>query len=95
MGVRMWRSFFMAIAISLAIAGVECLVLNKAVLAREVVDTNSSGSYWDDPLADGLGLAPRKKTIEPPEWAPWSLLSAGAIVMLYALSMKRGGGDGD
>ena len=27
--------------------------------------------------------------IKPPEWAPWSLLSAGAVTMLYSFTIPQ------
>jgi len=34
-------------------------------------------------------LEPISKDIEPPEWAPWSLLSAGTVIILYALTINK------
>ena len=33
----------------------------------------------------------QQRTISPPEWAPWSLLSASAVVLLYAMTTRRNG----
>ena len=76
----MWRSFFLAIGISLCILGAECLVLERAVLAGPKNDFETS-------LFLGEG-APRR-VIEPPEWAAWSLLSSGAVVILYSFTVPR------
>ena len=87
----MWRAFFMALGVTLCILGFECMVLDKAILA-----TRQPGGAISAPLYDAygfegdrIGLSPR--TIEPPEWAPWSLLSSGAVVLLYALATRGGG----
>ena len=32
------------------------------------------------------------KTVRPPEWIGWALLSVGAVLILHALSMKAPGG---
>lgn len=87
----MWRSFFMAVAISVIILGAECLVLNRVVLTKQVVASDPRPGleeYWGDPL---LSSGPQivNRTVVPPEWAPWSLLSAGAVMMLYAISLRR------
>lgn len=34
------------------------------------------------------------KTITPPDWAGFSLLSIGGVTMLYALALPKKGGDG-
>ena len=87
----MWRSFFMAVAVTLIILGFECMVLNKAVMAKTMLDVPGSAGYeyWDDPLLDSADSGVVHKTIVPPEWAPWSLLSAGAVMLLYTASMNR------
>ena len=30
-----------------------------------------------------------QKVIVPPEWAPWSLLASGAVVVLYSFTIPR------
>ena len=72
----MWRAFFLAVGITLCILGAECLVLHKAVLAAE-----------QDAEVTVKNVKPRE--IKPPEWAPWSLLSAGVVVVLYSFTIPR------
>lgn len=81
----MWRSFFIALGISSCLLGAECLVLDKATLAAKKPAAAQ-------PLA-GLGnpAAARPREIVPPEWAPWSLMSAGAVTMLYSFTIPRKG----
>jgi hypothetical protein len=33
-----------------------------------------------------------KKTIHPPEWLGWSLMSIGAVLILHSCAMKKPGG---
>jgi len=63
----MWRSFFLAVGITLIIIGVECLFVDSAMMAAE-----------DGP-----------KPFTPPDWAPWSMLSGGAIVILYSFTIPK------
>ncbi|HVX16078.1 MAG TPA: hypothetical protein VHC22_33140 [Pirellulales bacterium] len=35
----------------------------------------------------------QKKTVKPPEWLGWALLSIGSVLILHALAMKSPGGD--
>ena len=37
----------------------------------------------------GQSAGPRE--VKPAEWAPWSLLSVGAVVILYSLTLNRQG----
>ena len=75
----MWRAFFLAIGISLCILGGECLFLEKAVLASAEEPTSQIGLVTQAP--------PRE--IVPPDWAPWTLMSAGAVVLLYSFSIPK------
>ena len=82
--IQMWRSIFLAIGVTLCVLAAECMVLDHAVLAAEPA-TASTDIYSFEPVA------PTKKTIKPPEWAPWSLASVGSIVIFYAILGKSGG----
>ena len=72
----MWRSFFLALGLSGCLLGVECMMIDKAVLAQRGATTDATATL----------TSPRE--IKPPEWAPWSLLSAGAVVMLYTTTVR-------
>jgi hypothetical protein len=77
----MWRAFFMAIGITLCILGCECLVIDKAVLARPAAAADDG-----QPGAASTG---GKRVISPPDWAPWSLVSGGIVVILYSITIPR------
>jgi hypothetical protein len=72
----MWRAFFLAIGISSVLLGVECLGLEK-------VSVSARGRRF------AATAAPVAKEVAPPEWAPWSLMSAGAVVMLYSFTIPK------
>ncbi|MEX0641226.1 MAG: hypothetical protein WD468_00915 [Pirellulales bacterium] len=45
--------------------------------------------------ADTMGAQSSWREIVPPDWAPWSLMGAGAVVMLYSFTIPQrvnGGG---
>jgi hypothetical protein len=83
----MWRAFFAAIGATLLILGGECLVVEKAVLASAPrAPAAAPMSPFDDlPISQ----PPANRELRPPEWAPWSLLSAGAVIMLYTFTLRR------
>lgn len=86
----MWRALFLALGISTCIVGGECLVVKKFVLGAQPsppTEQNPATLFGSPPAS--AGTAPRD--IEPAEWAPWSLLSAGAVVILYAITLNRQG----
>ena len=76
----MWRAFVMAVGLSLCILGGECMIVDRVVVAR---DGSSGSSYTttDELSAWASGAAPstKRRVLIPPEWAPWGLLSAGAL----------------
>ena len=79
----MWRALFLAIGIYMILLGVECLGVERVNLkVRD--DPPPRASLWEKTPEVG----PRK-TITPPTWAPWSLMSAGAVVCLYSFTIPR------
>ena len=93
----MLRAFFLAAGGILVFTGVEALLLDHAVLYPDSILGKSVEK--SEPVLDEWGfevgrkiVQPAKKTIRPPEWAPWSMMSSGTITMLYALMGGRSGG---
>jgi hypothetical protein len=85
----MWRAFFMGLGLSLCILGLECVVVEQAVLASST-DAWSESPYQTNYGFDNLtsSTLPQRHSIEPPEWAPWGLISVGTIIWLYASSVR-------
>ena len=73
----MWRALFLALGIYCCVLGAECLVIEKATLA----------SRGDQQSVFGMGA--RKREVVPSDWAPWSLLSAGAVTILYSFTLPQ------
>lgn len=82
----MWRAFFMALGISLCILGGECLLVHKFVMAGEQPPPQAVPATF-------FGAVPppaaSSREIEPADWAPWTLLSAGVVIILYALTVNK------
>ena len=78
----MWRAFFLALGIYAGLLGLEGLVIDKAVLA----DVNNPFVARRSSVA---GQVISNREIVPAPWVPWSLLTGGGVVMLYALTMPR------
>ena len=59
--------------------GAYCCLLGVEALALEKavlkVDANQPASAW--------------REVVPPDWAPWSLLGTGAVVMLYSFTIPQ------
>jgi hypothetical protein len=82
----MWRAFFLAIGISLVIIGAQCLVVDKVVLAHgapaEVKQNAGLFGTEATPSAGG-------KELTAPDWAPWSLMASGAVVIIYSFTVPK------
>jgi len=76
----MWRSFFLSVGICSVLLGLESLVVEKLVIAA---------SEERDPGSLAGRFTPGLREVEPPEWAPWSLLSGGAVVILYTFTLPE------
>ena len=87
----MWRAFFLAIAITFCLLGLECLVVDRVTLARPGQSEFTASMAYSDPFTDPVAAVPMQRTIEPADWAPWTLLALGAVTMLYAVTMRKGG----
>lgn len=76
----MWRAMFIAIGVTACILGIECMLIDKAIL----VDRGDPAQQ-----TSGVAAPAAKRELVPPEWAPWSLVSAGAVVMLYSFTLPK------
>lgn len=76
----MSRAFFLAVGLFVMFLGVQTLGVQKFVLKGH----EAAGASQE--LAAGKGPAPNK-VLEPPPWAPWSLMATGAVVSLYAVTL--------
>jgi hypothetical protein len=72
----MWRSFFLAIGVYCCLLGVEALAVERAVLKTDLGPVPSSS-------ASGM------REIVPTDWAPWSMMAGGAVVVLYSFTIPQ------
>jgi hypothetical protein len=79
----MWRAFFLSIGVFLVIVGVECLAVEKVSLKFHEPPPPIATPF--DTQAE---KGPRKN-LNPPPWAPWSLMSSGIVVCLYSFTLPR------
>ncbi len=83
----MWRSLFLAIGIMSIVLGAECLMIDSAALHA----ASSSAEVDYDVTGSGSSTA-KTEHFQPSEWLPWSLMGVGTLTVLYALTLRRGGG---
>lgn len=77
----MIRALFLAIGICLLILGTEFLFVEKAMLEDERMLT--AATWFDEAVYS------QRREISPPKWAPFSMLAAGAIVLIYSFTIPR------
>ena len=69
----MWRSLFLELGAYCCLLGVQALAIEKAVLKRP----------------RGRDAEVSQKVVVPPDWAPWSLMAGGSVVVLYSFTIPR------
>lgn len=78
----MWRSFFLASGAYCCLLGLQFLTIDKAILtSQEPAPSRFMGVNFA-----GMSAA-RNKEMTPPDWAPWSLMSLGAVTLLYSITL--------
>lgn len=75
----MWRSLFIAVGLASTVLGAELLAIDKAVLTLPADEATQQ-----QPVLNGVHEVFNSKDFVPPEWAPWTLISVGAVIVLYA-----------
>jgi hypothetical protein len=81
----MWRAFFLAVGVYVALFGAQCLIVQKFVLkARQTVVAKQ------DPYRPNSApkLGPKKEFVPLP-WVPYSLMSTGVVVCLYSFTIPN------
>ncbi|NQU21745.1 MAG: hypothetical protein HQ567_10715 [Candidatus Nealsonbacteria bacterium] len=79
----MWRALFLAVGLYVMILGAECLAVENVKLKLRDAPPPPQNA-WETPPTEGP-----QKVITPPRWAPWSLMSTGAVVCLYSFTIPR------
>lgn len=69
----MWRALFLAMGLFVLVLGLEGLAIDSATVTNVSDDGNGPGTV----------------TVTPAEWVPWSLVSAGAVTMLYSFTLPQ------
>ena len=94
----MWRAIFISFGTVLLIFGIEFLIVDKAIWAKAEdaivqrpqnfgVQGSSSSSSFFTKFREEENTNPNE--FEPDEWVPWALLSSGAVIILYSITIPR------
>ena len=79
----MWRSVFLAIGVTCCILGLECMVVDEAVLANSFLGTRAATAM------DYYRMGAQTHEFRTEEWMPWSFLAAGAVIILYSITLPK------
>ena len=82
----MWRSFFFAVGIMLIIIGIECLLIDSATFGNAKTETVQVSEGWFQ-KPKTVEVHKGGKTLNPPEWMPWSFLFSGAVILMYSFTL--------
>jgi hypothetical protein len=80
----MWRALFLAIGFWLCLLGAQCLVVERAVLAKAAATPRPMLSA--DMTFTAPGVQP---AIETREWMPFTFLGLGLVIILYTFTLPR------
>jgi hypothetical protein len=80
----MWRSFFLAAGVYCCLLGAQSLSVDRAILSKK----DPAPARLMNLSMGGTNML-RNKEITPPAWAPWSLLSLGAVTLLYSFTIPK------
>ena len=81
----MLKSCFFATGLFVTLCGVSLLFVDKLILNAEEGAEPESGisSMFSSVTPD------RQQVIDPPDWAAFSLMSVGAVTMLYSIALPQ------
>jgi hypothetical protein len=92
------RNQFLILGVVLLFLGlqlkkVESFTLNERVsrIINERIQSANDPDGSMRPFMASIGPTPRR-TVHPPEWIGYALLSVGAVSVLHSLAMKKPGG---
>ena len=87
--------YFMA-GIVLLLLGIQLRMIDAFVLnestSRFIAQRAAGSASAAVSILPSIGPAPRR-TVKPPDWLGWALMSVGSVLILHALAMKGPGGD--
>jgi hypothetical protein len=93
------RNQYFCVGLVLLFMGIEFRAIDSAVLTPEFTGilAQRSGSPVAAVNSVAEFLSPAKKpvlqkTVHPPEWIGWTLLTVGCVAVFHALAMPRQGG---
>ncbi|MEQ8848552.1 hypothetical protein [Botrimarina sp.] len=92
------RNQFFAIAVFLVLLGVQFRMVSSYVLTPETTRFLAERAQQGaDPVGSLAGATPElpanlpPKSVSPPDWLGWCLISVGAVLFFHSLTMSKPG----
>ncbi len=86
------RNHYFMLGLVLLFLGVQFRLVESVVL-NEKVGTFISDRAGGDHSAILAAIGPKpRRTLRPPTWLGWALMSTGSVLVLQSLAMKKPGG---
>ncbi|MGH7127053.1 MAG: hypothetical protein ACREJB_12870 [Planctomycetaceae bacterium] len=88
----MLRASFFSIGLFVGLWGVSLLVIDRFVLNyvdEDAPPQNTQIASMSSYSSVSATAPPQQKVIDPPDWAAFSIISAGAVTMLYAVALPK------
>lgn len=87
------RSQMLTIALVVFLLGAHFRVVESVVLNEQATKFLSERFKSEELASTGQNwftqTMPVKKTLTPPKWIGWSLLSIGGVVLLHSIAMRK------
>jgi len=91
------RNHYFLAGLVILMLGIQIRMVDSFVLSSESTRflasrlPNAKGATFATMVPAGSSAGPRK-TLHPPEWLGWALLSVGSVLVLHSLAMPRPAG---
>ena len=95
--MQVTRHHYLALGIVLLLMGVQfrlvdSVMLNKETsqfIAKKIEARKKSGGVNSLASMLSISMPTQQRTVEPPKWVGWALVSIGGVLLLHALAMKN------
>ncbi|GAB4143141.1 MAG: hypothetical protein Tsb009_14020 [Planctomycetaceae bacterium] len=85
----MMRSTFFSVGLFIALWGVAFLFVDKVQLTTKEEQKQPETGFRGFLARVSKTNVQKQKVIDPPEWAAFTMMSVGAVTMLYAVALPK------
>jgi hypothetical protein len=97
--MKLNRNHYFAAGIIILVLGVQLRFVESFVLSRETGEfiarqLKKEPAVQPNPFTSLISIPPppSRRTVSPPRWLGWALVSAGIVLVLHSVAMKPPGG---